>query len=109
MLSEVAKKWVDALRSGKFKQGRSSLTQKHPDGTLTHCCLGVLCELAVEAGILQPAFEYDELPSDPTPVKRMAYATERGTEYQWLPIEVQKWAGIANERGSCDLGDSGPL
>ena len=31
-------KWVDALRSGKYKQTRSAL--RHGD---TYCCLGVAC------------------------------------------------------------------
>lgn len=35
------KKWVDALRSGKFKQGRGAL--RSPDGSF--CCLGVADEV----------------------------------------------------------------
>lgn len=38
------KKWVKALRSGKYKQGRSFL--KREDGT--YCCLGVLTEVCGE-------------------------------------------------------------
>lgn len=34
------KKWVDALRSGKFKQGRKTLNQANK-----FCCQGVACEL----------------------------------------------------------------
>jgi hypothetical protein len=40
MKKSWARKWVKALRSGKFIQGRSHLKL---DGK--HCCLGVLCEL----------------------------------------------------------------
>lgn len=40
MDKKLARKWVDALRSGKYKQGRNSLVK---DGK--YCCLGVLCEL----------------------------------------------------------------
>jgi hypothetical protein len=36
----VKKKWLNALRSGKFKQGQGAL--KNSEG---HCCLGVLCEI----------------------------------------------------------------
>lgn len=36
------KEWVDALRSGKFKQGQSVLYNPDQDA---YCCLGVLCEL----------------------------------------------------------------
>lgn len=41
MDKELKAKWVEALRSGKYKQGRSRL--KHAG---RHCCLGVLCEVA---------------------------------------------------------------
>lgn len=37
---ELKSKWVDALRSGNFKQGAGYLEH---DGK--HCCLGVLCEI----------------------------------------------------------------
>ena len=35
--------WIDALRSGKFKQGKRLL---HDLETDTYCCLGVLCKIA---------------------------------------------------------------
>jgi hypothetical protein len=37
---ENGKQWVDALRSGKYKQGRKRL--RHAG---RHCCLGVLCDV----------------------------------------------------------------
>lgn len=40
MKKDVADKWVAALRSGKFQQGKTYLSQ---DGKF--CCLGVLCEV----------------------------------------------------------------
>lgn len=46
MKKEVMKKWVKALHSGKFKQGADYLNNSD-----THCCLGVLCEIAKEEGI----------------------------------------------------------
>jgi len=45
-LNPNAQKWVDALRSGKYKQGRYQLN----DGTGL-CCLGVGCEVAKDNGI----------------------------------------------------------
>jgi hypothetical protein len=38
---ENVRKWVEALRSGKYKQTQGRL---YLDGA--HCCLGVVCELA---------------------------------------------------------------
>jgi hypothetical protein len=40
-VAEVQKKWVDALRSGKFEQGQGFLHKS--DGKM--CCLGVACEV----------------------------------------------------------------
>lgn len=40
---EIKTKWLEALRSDKYEQGRSSLCNK--DGRTTYCCLGVLCDL----------------------------------------------------------------
>lgn len=42
----VKQLWVDALRSGKYKQARSYLANEQG-----HCCLGVLCELAIQNGV----------------------------------------------------------
>lgn len=42
---EVKEKWLKALRSGEYKQGRNTLY--NPD-TDQYCCLGVLCELAFQ-------------------------------------------------------------
>jgi hypothetical protein len=38
---EWAIKWVSALRSGKYKQGKNELRNKD-----RFCCLGVLCDLS---------------------------------------------------------------
>lgn len=39
---ELVKLWVEALRSGKYKQGRKALRDKHNK----YCCLGVLCDIS---------------------------------------------------------------
>lgn len=41
MKKEIADKWVAALRSGKYKQGRQYLRTFEDN----YCCLGVLCEI----------------------------------------------------------------
>lgn len=43
--------WAEALESGEYVQGRATLTYVSPDGLKQYCCLGVLCELAVKAGV----------------------------------------------------------
>jgi hypothetical protein len=44
MNPEVKKLWVDALRSGEYKQGTSTLI-RHLEESVEYCCLGVLTEL----------------------------------------------------------------
>lgn len=45
MNKELKKKWVEALRSGKYQQGTNYLKQRGESGVIRHCCLGVLCEI----------------------------------------------------------------
>lgn len=40
MNKEIKKQWIEALRSGKYKQGREYLCVDE-----TYCCLGVLCDI----------------------------------------------------------------
>jgi len=39
---ELRAAWLEALRSGKYKQGKNFLCNRN----LEYCCLGVLCEVA---------------------------------------------------------------
>ena len=49
MRKDLKKKWIEALRSGRFKQGKNALKTNDK-----HCCLGVLCEVVItEAGIFR--------------------------------------------------------
>jgi len=41
MNSEIKAKWLEALRSGKYKQGKVHLRDRNSN----YCCLGVLCDL----------------------------------------------------------------
>ncbi len=49
MKPEIKEKWLKALRSGEYSQGSGCLKQTD-SGTekVTHCCLGVLCEIYLE-------------------------------------------------------------
>ena len=44
MNPEIKQRWVEALRSGKYEQGRGVL-REFRDGKFHYCCLGVLCDL----------------------------------------------------------------
>lgn len=79
---EVKKKWVDALRSGKFKQGRQALRQRTgDDGPDAYCCLGVLCELYQR--------ETGQMGWEPTIFNTIPF----DGHLSLLPSRVEGWAG----------------
>lgn len=78
MNQEIKKQWVDALRSGKYKQTQSQLHDRQGG----YCCLGVLCDLHAQA--------------------TGGNWTEHGyymDQDEIVPIPVADWAGLQpNER-----------
>ena len=46
MKEEIAKRWVAALRSGEYKQGKGWLRRVSSEGASEYCCLGVLCDIS---------------------------------------------------------------
>jgi hypothetical protein len=65
MNKELKAKWVEALRSGKYKQGKGMLRNEKGQ----FCCLGVLCDITnVELitlmnGLSESVFYYNGNPS----------------------------------------------
>lgn len=86
MKKEIADKWIAALESGKYKQGRSSLRFNNE-----FCCLGVLCELAVEAGVITEAKRILNGQS------LLYYYDDCNASY--LPSAVRDWAGMYHIAG----------
>lgn len=78
--------WLTALRSGEYVQWQGSLTAllSQDDGTreVRHCCLGVLCEVAVAADV---PLVVDELEG--------RLRTYDG-ETSYLPERVLTWADL---------------
>lgn len=52
MNPEVKAEWIQRLTSGEYKQGEAALKYRPPHEKSAYCCLGVLCEMAVERGII---------------------------------------------------------
>lgn len=45
-MNKYAKKWVEALRSGKYQQGMGQLASREVESDgFCYCCLGVACEI----------------------------------------------------------------
>ena len=53
MNRENMMKWIDALRSGKYKQSKGNLCRiiDVKNDEYLYCCLGVLCETAIDCGV----------------------------------------------------------
>ena len=80
MNPRIKQRWLEALRSGEYKQTKENL--QNSDG---FCCLGVLCDLhAKERGMNWV---------------RQTDGYELYVETQILPLSVQEWAGLDNDIG----------
>ena len=93
MRKEVMKKWVKALRSGKFNQGTGTLKQYNSKGQPQHCCLGVLCELYNEN------MKKNHKKTLPEKICDTYFITKFGTKADTLPTQVKKWAGMKSTEG----------
>ena len=85
MNQDIKQRWIDALRSGQYKQGIGFLRNAQDQ----FCCLGVLCDLYVKENA-KPGSDDD---------------WEEGSEYNAydyclygvlgaLPEAVMQWAGV---------------
>ncbi len=81
-MDQIAKgKWLIALRSGKYKQGSGRLRSRDD----TYCCLGVLCDVAIESGWTPHKGERDP-----------SYTMLGANAY--LPLKFGLHVGISGER-----------
>lgn len=103
MNERIKKLWVDALRSGEYRQGRNLLCTEGEDGDY-FCCLGVLCELHAQeharsgwesAGFVdkrsrRPVLRYSSRPHS---------LGGNDTDEALLPSPVARWAGLPSTDG----------
>ena len=87
MNPEIKAKWVAALRSGEYKQGKRYL--KSGD---TYCCLGVLCDIAAQEGL----GEWTK-PVDDGYKGREGFVTLKDCKYSVLPIDIIIWANLTGD------------
>lgn len=90
MNQEIKTKWIEALKSGKYKQGREHLRAGDD-----FCCLGVLCDIYKNQSTEKVEWE----------------SPDRGNVYSILnhsgvlPKPVQEWAELDSENPI--TGDAG--
>jgi hypothetical protein len=93
MDQEVKQQWIDALRFGNYPQTFNRLQDDNG-----YCCLGVLCELAVKAGIIPaPVYAVD----DDSPMAKVWHYDDDFTTA--LPYRVSQWAGLPTDNPVIDL------
>jgi hypothetical protein len=110
MNSNIKTRWIAALRSGKYPQTAGRLNRLKPGhsalfGTTVPpglCCLGVLCELAVEDGVVERRYygnNYASVDSleEADGIEYKAGAGDAGSSV--LPVAVQAWAGLESVCG----------
>lgn len=103
MNPEIKAKWLEDLRSGNFRKGTNKLhkIRKDADGNEVHefCCLGVLCEQAVAAGIVE------RRKVDGFPRTYRYFDPNRPTDASevYPPAIVQEWAGLTSDNPKVDL------
>lgn len=76
MKETIAKKWIKALRSGKYAKTKGLLCKVAKNGNKSYCCLGVLTEL------------YNK-----------EHAFKESLDGGYLPYNVSSWAGIGSNMG----------
>lgn len=91
MKKSVMQKWVKALRSGKYKQGKHQLR----DSDNNYCCLGVLCEISGKKYDGEDLFEPHEVASFAgfkdlgTHYLKKGYKTRQGKAHSL--VELNDW------------------
>lgn len=81
---DIMKKWTETLRSDQYLQGRTRLNKEDE-----FCCLGVLCELAIEDGVqIKKTFKHGEF--------GVVTYDERSSD---IPNAVIEWAQMKSSSG----------
>ena len=84
MNKEVKAKWIEALESGKYKQGQEQLRNRDK-----YCCLGVLCDIIDTSKLCFYSSEglYE-------------YNSDEGSYETILPYSLRAKLGITSEQES---------
>jgi hypothetical protein len=106
MNPEIRAQWTDALRVGGYQQGHNALRLGN-----AFCCLGVLCDLAEQAGVTQAreddamdGYSYDGL-GDLLPPSVCEWA---GLSESGPTVTIENWPGREGQptdRELIDLND----
>jgi hypothetical protein len=99
MNQEVKEKWVAALRSGDYEQGKSHLRENGK-----YCCLGVLCNTVNPDGWKGDFFVYkgeedrnylpsnflEEVGLEFVAERKLAYSNDQGATFDEIADQIEK-------------------
>jgi hypothetical protein len=94
----IKAEWIKRLLSGDYEQGQGLL---HHTNDNTFCCLGVLCEIAVEAGVVTKELSTDR-----------RWYCYKGLDHRSgvvLIDDVLKWAGLVSNGSAVVYDDKETL
>lgn len=102
MNPEVKQRWLDALRSGKYKQGKRYLraASKQNHDSYAYCCLGVLCDLMNPKGWRGSLFTWSS-PAD----QKIGYLPDSLGRELGLPHELQCSLAQMNDSDEADFNE----
>jgi len=86
---EVKKAWVEALRSGEYKQCTGQLRRGD-----SYCCLGVLCNLYEESHQDCNWSEESDWSEEGDCFYFVLYEEDADPAMSYLPEKVVEWAGL---------------
>ncbi|MEY7972547.1 hypothetical protein AB8O38_11155 [Saccharomonospora xinjiangensis] len=85
MKEDIKRQWVEALRSGDYQRHKDVYHLRRGDH---FSCLGVLCDLAVKAGVVTEVVNEAGF---------TLYGVEGDRDSEELPRAVLEWAGLTKE------------
>lgn len=106
MRNKIRNRWVAALRSGDYVQGVGRLTTpaEHDEvgryartERYEHCCLGVLCELAVQDGIAERFVHWDDVTGATVGYRAVGSDSWAESGWKFPPDVVVHWAGLTGD------------
>jgi hypothetical protein len=105
MKIDIAKQWIDALKSGTYQQGQGKLHATDINGACMYCCLGVLCDLYMQQNPDELDVKVVTRKSDDflQHTQMLSIGEDSITVYDndslVLPLRVREWAGMNDALG----------
>lgn len=106
MKADIKQRWLDAMRSGKYPKGTHTLRKRYSEPELdTYCCLGVLCDLAEQDGIIQSGADGGVTYYGVGEPGDLEYDRTTGV----LPSAVVQWAGLPDNNPTLEMEELGQV